>query len=190
MSDQADKKVRDGSAPDVWCGPLTVSTSDQADKCPRCDSPAPHLHPQMQFEGEVQECSHSFHLRETPQNLCFADKAAEARERDSLIATAEALNKLQREALDHQGAEIKRLKTMSTVEMMCENPNVDAHVREWETRCLKAEAELDRLKAENAARLEALETIAKWEFNFRGDCVADARRIAQREIYKAKGEKS
>jgi len=35
---------------------------------------------------------------------------AALRERDSLIATAEALNKSLREALDHQGAEIDRLK--------------------------------------------------------------------------------
>lgn len=37
-------------------------------KCPRCDSPAPHLHPAMQFEGEVETCRHDFHLRPTPQN--------------------------------------------------------------------------------------------------------------------------
>ena len=38
------------------------------DKCPRCDSPAPHLHPAMQFEGEVETCTHDFHLTPTPQN--------------------------------------------------------------------------------------------------------------------------
>lgn len=32
-----------------------------SDRCPRCDSPAPHLHPAVQFEGEVQPCSHPFH---------------------------------------------------------------------------------------------------------------------------------
>lgn len=44
-------------------------------------------------------------------------------------------------------AENERLKTMSTVEMMCENANVDSHVREWEKRCLIAEdkiADLER----------------------------------------------
>ena len=54
----------------------------------------------------------------------------------------------------------------------------------------RQDMEIERLKAENAARLEALETIAKWEFNFRGDCVADARRVAQAEIDRAKGEKA
>lgn len=44
-------------------------------------------------------------------------------------------------------AEIERLKTMSTVEMMCENLNVKHHVEEWERRCLKAESEIARLRA-------------------------------------------
>jgi len=54
----------------------------------------------------------------------------------------------------------------------------------------RMEAEVDRLKAENAASLAALETIAKWEFDFRGDCVADARKVAQAEIDRAKGEQN
>jgi hypothetical protein len=37
-------------------------------KCPRCDSPAPHLHPAMQFEGEVQPCTHPYHQQRTPEN--------------------------------------------------------------------------------------------------------------------------
>jgi hypothetical protein len=47
-------------------------------KCPRCDSPAPHLHPAVQYEGEVQPCPHPFHDRVTPENT--ADKIAAARE--------------------------------------------------------------------------------------------------------------
>lgn len=35
-------------------------------KCPRCESPAPNLHPAMQADGgEVQPCTHPFH---TPPN--------------------------------------------------------------------------------------------------------------------------
>ena len=36
--------------------------------CPRCTSPHPHLHPAVQFEGEVETCTHDFHLRPTNQN--------------------------------------------------------------------------------------------------------------------------
>lgn len=39
-----------------------------ADKCPTCHSPAPHLHPAVQHEGEVEICTDDFHLRDTPQN--------------------------------------------------------------------------------------------------------------------------
>jgi hypothetical protein len=31
------------------------------DRCPRCDSPKPHLHPAVQAGGEVQPCPHEFH---------------------------------------------------------------------------------------------------------------------------------
>jgi hypothetical protein len=41
-----------------------------------------------------------------------------------------------------------RYKTMSTVEIMGENLNVDAHVREWESRCLKAESQLAAMTQE------------------------------------------
>lgn len=37
-------------------------------RCPKCTSPAPHLHPAVQHEGEVNVCADEFHLRETPEN--------------------------------------------------------------------------------------------------------------------------
>lgn len=36
--------------------------------CPTCQSTHPHLHPAVQFEGEVETCSDAFHLTPTPQN--------------------------------------------------------------------------------------------------------------------------
>jgi hypothetical protein len=36
--------------------------------CPRCNSPHPHLHPSVQFEGEVETCPHEYHLTPTNQN--------------------------------------------------------------------------------------------------------------------------
>jgi rhamnogalacturonyl hydrolase YesR len=36
--------------------------------CPRCGSTAPHLHPAVQFEGEVELCTDNFHLQPTNQN--------------------------------------------------------------------------------------------------------------------------
>jgi hypothetical protein len=35
--------------------------------CELCDSPAPHLHPALQFDGEVQPCPNEFHEQVTPE---------------------------------------------------------------------------------------------------------------------------
>ena len=37
-------------------------------KCPGCKSPHPHLHPAVQFEGEVETCADDYHLIPTNQN--------------------------------------------------------------------------------------------------------------------------
>lgn len=37
-------------------------------KCRTCGSTAPHMHPAMQHEGEVELCTNAFHLTPTPQN--------------------------------------------------------------------------------------------------------------------------
>ena len=36
--------------------------------CPRCGSSAPHMHPAVQHEGEVEICTDDFHLTPTNQN--------------------------------------------------------------------------------------------------------------------------
>lgn len=43
--------------------------------CPTCGSPAPHLHPAVQSEGEVQPCADPFHHVVTPENT--AERIAE-----------------------------------------------------------------------------------------------------------------
>lgn len=58
-------------------------------------------------------------------------------------------------------AEIDRLRTMSTVQMMGENENVRQHVVEWERRCLKAEAEIDRLRADRDQWKASAEGVAQ-----------------------------
>lgn len=37
-------------------------------RCPTCTSPAPHLHPAVQHEGEVQPCPDEYHKTVTSQN--------------------------------------------------------------------------------------------------------------------------
>lgn len=39
----------------------TQTGTCHSERCPRCNSPSPELHPAMQYEGEVQECSHQWH---------------------------------------------------------------------------------------------------------------------------------
>lgn len=37
-------------------------------RCPTCDSNRPHLHPAVQFEGEVEICVDGYHIIPTNQN--------------------------------------------------------------------------------------------------------------------------
>lgn len=111
------------------------------------------------------------------------------------LPTKDELEDSLRETIRQQAEQINRLKTMSVVEMMCENYNVDAHIREWEARCLKAEdtvqqqaeriAALEQLQCASAlalADLEAWKTEAQWaaDFILNPDVIRKDLRRAQR----------
>lgn len=50
-----------------------------SDKCPRCGSPTPKLHPAVQLGGEVSICMHEFHgpLPEAAKELADRKVAAD-----------------------------------------------------------------------------------------------------------------
>lgn len=54
-------------------------------RCPTCNSPAPHLHPSVQHGGEVELCTDDFHLTPTNENWpsVIADVLAKRTAKDS-----------------------------------------------------------------------------------------------------------
>jgi hypothetical protein len=54
--------------------------------CKSCGSPQPHLHPAVQFEGEVETCTDDFHMRPTPQNTPAYKRPGITRVREHMIA--------------------------------------------------------------------------------------------------------
>ena len=89
--------------------------------------------------------------------VLYADHLAELAEKEKQIIdiSTEKLGVFisLKERIAALTAELVKLRTMSTVEMMCENYNVKCHVEEWEARCLKAEAANAKQAAEEIGRL-------------------------------------
>lgn len=50
--------------------------------CPDCKSSQPHRHPAVQADGEVELCTHAYHLQPTPQNLPEYIEAVRAKRRE------------------------------------------------------------------------------------------------------------
>lgn len=102
---------------------------------PRTDEVQRHLEETPWMDGK----DYPTLLRELEREL-----AAVTRERDAAVRMRQEAEHAKHDAQ----IEVERLKRMSTIEMMCENMNVDHHVTEWENRCLKAESEVDRLRSD------------------------------------------
>lgn len=66
--DDSDGKTRWETSPDTARAATAAAAWRVGERCPSCDSPAPHLHPAVQSEGEVQPCSDPFHAIVTNQN--------------------------------------------------------------------------------------------------------------------------
>jgi hypothetical protein len=80
-------------------------------------------------------------LREDNLRLA-AIAAVPCYERERIVEEA---NSSLKSKLHEALSEIRRLRSMSHVEMMSENRNVYDHTVEWENRCLKAESERDEV---------------------------------------------
>lgn len=86
--------------------------------------------------------------------------AARAERLESINAGALAVIRYQAE-LAAKDTEIARFRSMSTVEMMCENESILAHVTEWESRCLMAESQLQEARRQLAEATEVSETCGR-----------------------------
>ena len=94
---------------------------------------------------------------------------------DALRAAQAEITTL-KERAEKAEAYSKRFKEMSTIEVMCENISVSHHVTEWENRCLKAESQVEALKAE-------LNSSA-----YREDKAKGERNMAEAELIEARKE--
>lgn len=74
-----------------------VPTDEMTDECPRCGSDHPHLHPAVQVGGEVELCTHDFHLTQTGQNTpSYVAAVLQKREAATLVAEYAAIAEVKR----------------------------------------------------------------------------------------------
>lgn len=58
------------------------------ERCPTCTSPSPHMHPAVQYGGEVELCTDEFHLKPTNQNTPERIASVNAKRREKALAEA------------------------------------------------------------------------------------------------------
>lgn len=107
---------------------------------------------------------------------------AELRAYASKMAANDQRLEVSMNQVDRLQAELQRFRTMSTVEIICENESVRAHVTEWENRCLKAEAELQEARQRHAEYVKSQSTIA---LDYQG--MADRLQEARQQLANVKG---
>ena len=97
----------------------------------------------------MTKCKHEFVYSGDGQRGCW--RCGEPAVRSLLRLSLDNASKqsVDTSVLEKKERECERLRTMSAVEMMCENENVNQHIGEWEARCLKAESTNSALTREN-----------------------------------------
>src|SRR5690242_12266487 len=94
-----------------------AADASRPDRCPKCDSPAPHLHPAVQFEGEVQPCSDAFHLRATPQNRGATST------RDEVYAAIDSERAYQRSLERNAVKDQRPMEHLAIITRLCQDMN-------------------------------------------------------------------
>lgn len=80
--------------------------------CPTCKSPAPHLHPAMQFEGEVQPCKDKWHEGANIMSNCYDVPVLTLQDYDDVRKFARYI----REWLEDEGVSVSTDKLKDAIE--------------------------------------------------------------------------
>lgn len=102
--------------------PAYRQTRWDPERCPRCDSPQPHLHPAVQHEGEVHICPHPWHeatsstsLDPLERRISAAILSAYRVPPDVLPAMVERVADAVRPAAEQRGAEKERERIVGSL---------------------------------------------------------------------------